>query len=150
MATLAQSQHAFLPGCDLWIVSQRVPKAFSLRLDWLLNFQLSKGQRHVHRDRPEATEAWVARTGLELPARTAPAGAPLLIAANELLPCRWLLRGDCESLETWLASAHERWQGLGKPTLKLFLPEGEDPQTLMRLWKPYDPLEEYVIVSFAA
>lgn len=149
MAIHAQSQHAFLPGCDLWVVSQKIPRSFFLKLDWYLNFQISKGLRRQTRPRAEVLDSWVKDTGLDFVEQKNPAMAALVITPPTLLPCRWLFYSECSDLNSWVEGLNPHWTGLGKPSLKFFLPEGEDVKALMAAWKPFDPIDEYTIVNFS-
>ncbi len=147
MASLVQAQHSFLAGQDLWIVSQKMPSSFFQKLDWLSNFQLSKSIRHESQKRGPALEEWIETTELSVPAQLDSSRSPLVLSFNDLLPCRWLIYLQFESLDSWTQQILPLWQGLGKPSLRMFLPEGEEPNALMNLWKPHDPIEEFTVVN---
>lgn len=149
MASVVQAAQAFLPGHDLWFIPEELPKAFQSSLDWYLNFQLSKSQRLEKAKRSPELEKILAATGQNFPPQSSDS-APVVIPSSHLLPCRWVAMSSLKHLESWTASAQQLWASLGKPKVKIFLPEGHDAQVLMKVWNAIDPVQDYVVVQLGA
>jgi|GEM_PF-3466258 len=148
MASIVQFQHAFQPDSDLWAFSSRTPKSFIAKLDWYLNFQISKSSRHQKQKRSQTIDQIISQTELNLPQLHAEAATPLFLSVRELLPCRWIALYPQTDCTAWLAAVQMTWLHIGKPNLKLFVPEGEDPQNVFNLWKPHDPVESFTVVHW--
>lgn len=137
MDQLLSQASALNPGCDLWVAADAAHSRWTLRLDWCLGFQILRSQRH-RREKPAASlleTVNLADLGwVETPVSS---GAPLLIAAHPSLPARWVAAVpiDDGDLASWTARIHELWKGLGRPSLKVFLPTGLAAGSFTEEWK---------------
>lgn len=148
MASIVQFQHAFQPDSDLWVFSGKIPKSFILKLDWYLNFQISKSSHHQKQKLSETIDQIVSSTEMKLPNIQMETASPLFLSVRDLLPCRWIALYPQTESAAWLDAVQTTWLHLGKPKLKLFVPEGEDPQNTFNLWKPNDPVESFTVVHW--
>lgn len=147
MAQVISSASAFNAGHDLWVVPDRKGSRWTLRLDWYLNFQISRGERRRTRALEEPVKALLEESGLTDPGRPEAEGLPLLIGADGRLPARWvLLLPTTEASQPWVEQLAEVWTKLQKPTMKVFLPTGWEGTPFMEAWKRHSSLENFALI----
>lgn len=146
ISVLAQA-NALNPGSDLWIIPDTANSAWNAKLDWYLNFQISKSVRHEPLKAPEFIQGVLQETGLETPSLSVPATAPLMIASQGLLPNKWVVILKWENNpETWVQSCFQVWSQLQEPSLRIFLPPGQSTGTFLREWKNHHRFEDFTVV----
>lgn len=121
---LLSATQAYQPGADVWILPPPEASALARNVDWLLNFQITRGLANEPRRRGEQLEGLLKKIKWALPAAHDQSGSPLLIAAAGRLPTRWVLlpeRWDGEL--SFLKAAAE----LRPAKLRLFLPATVSP-----------------------
>lgn len=148
MATSVLSQASALnPGSDLWIVPDLPKSQWTAKLDWYLNFQICKSSRHKAPELPEFISEVLAETELEKPQTPTDEMAPLLIASQTLLPNKWVVvlpwNGD---MTAWIQKSFEIWQNLKQPSLRIFLPPGQNAGNLQRAWQSEHGLQDFTVV----
>lgn len=121
---------AFTGGCDLWITGQPEDSLWTQKIDWVLNFQILRASRHEKKHPAAQVEEFAGRSGLKLPAPHSESQAPLLIAADLNLPCRWVLTPAVWDLEALVSV----WRQLGQPSLRIFLPKNRDADAFTTEW----------------
>ena len=113
---------ALTPGADLWILPNKTHSFWTKRLDWYLNFQISKPHPHpqISSQQRRQLQEW------ELPLVTTSLKVDLLmIASDNLLPNKQtvILPFIQKKWATWIQQAHHISINLKSPTLRLFLPD---------------------------
>lgn len=147
MAQLLSHASAFNPGYDLWVVPDSAGSRWTLRLDWYLNFQITRARRH----RPAVVPAeidgilrdieWRPETPAVSPQ------APLLLSGDGLIPARWVaVVPDSGDLAGWTARIEALWRNLQQPALKVFLPTGVQASAFSAEWKRKVDREDYSLV----
>ena len=109
MFIYVSSYKALSQGAKLWIVPFEPNHFWFKKINWQLRFLLCP-----------------------------PSSAPLpknsvLVSVERVFPARQilcLLKGK----EDWVISCHRYWKLLGKPSLRIFLPEGMDSDILSAKW----------------
>lgn len=138
-------------GSDLWLVADAATSVWSRRIDWHLNFQAMKSERHQSFERPEQIkiieEQWPHDTfNLKIADR-----APLLIASSGLLPCSKTVfitfLGDVNS---WVSECVRTWNGLGKPPVRVFLPDLVSPELFQAAWVKVAGISESIPDTISA
>jgi hypothetical protein len=149
MAVTQLSQASgFNPGAALWILPVNQEARWIHLLDWHLNFQFLKMSHRPAHVLPESLKQIL--KDCEIP--PANIGNPnqtqvQMIACHELLPCRWVLTIPFEgNLSVWTQIAYEKWMGLQKPSLRLFLPPGTSPADFNSEWNKHSDHEEFSVV----
>lgn len=121
--TLSATQ-AFQPGADVWILPTPEVSPTARNVDWLLNFQITRGLANEPRRRGDVLENLLKKIKWALPSSKSTDGQPLLIAAAGRLPTRWvLLPAQWDEGLTFLKSAAE----LQPLKVRLFLPANLSP-----------------------
>lgn len=138
---------AFNPGSDLWIVPDLEKSQWTARLDWYLNFQICKASRHSAPALPEYLKDVLAETGLRKKTFAATPVAPLMISSKELLPNKWVVvlpwEGD---INPWTKHVVEIWKNLKMPSLRIFLPPGQNSGTFQGAWQAHHSSQEFTVV----
>lgn len=137
MDQLLSQASAFNPGCDLWITADPGASRWALKIDWCLNFQILRGLRHTPVRAAESLVKTVKLTELDWIEIPAESGEPLLVAGGPNLPARWVacLPYENSDLPGWVTRIEKLWSGLGRPSLKVFLPTGLAAGTFTETWR---------------
>ena len=148
MAISVLSQASALnPGADLWILPDTSHSTWTAKLDWYLNFQISKAVRKDRPLVPDFTQNVLSATGLTAIPAQVPSTAPLMIASQDLLPNKWVVVMKWEGdFETWVQKNFQVWSQLKEPSLRVFLPPGQSTGVFQRLWKTHHPFEDFTVV----
>lgn len=85
------SVQALQPGAEIWILPTPHESPWSARIDWYLNFQLSRGLKNQSAHRSPVLEKLLDEIKWALPADVQIKHAPLLIATMGRLPAEWIL-----------------------------------------------------------
>ena len=146
MAISVLSQASALnPGSDLWIVPDLEKSQWTAKLDWYLNFQICKSSRHVSKQLPAYLNEVLAET--ELDKKTLRASGPLMIASSELLPNKWVIILPWnDNLPAWTSQVFEIWKKLKEPSLRVFLPPGQNAGTLQADWQSHHDFQDFTVV----
>lgn len=121
---LLSATQAYQPGADVWILPQPESSQLSRNVDWLLNFQITRGLANEPRRRGEQLETLLKKIKWTLPPSHDKSGSPLLIASTGRLPTRWVLIPEVWDAElSFLNSAAD----LMPAKLRLFLPASISP-----------------------
>lgn len=138
---------AFGPGSDLWLVPDPDKSADVRKMDWYLNFQLAKARTQKNQEMaPELKNILIQNEWPELRPGNKDQQA-LMIAANPFLPTQMVVMVPSQKqFSQWVAQAKKVWAGLGRPSVRIFLPEGESPDTMKELWPSSDQLDQITIV----
>lgn len=126
---------AFEPGSDLWIAPQAESSELTKELNWYSGFLMSSGN---YRKPPELSAellSFLKENELEFLKKNPETPERTLVATDHVLPNRLLLILPYKkNLKEWLHQAHEVWQGLGRPTLRFFLPKEVDADQFSKAW----------------
>lgn len=138
---------SYNPGADLWILPERKNCGLTQRLDWYLNFQISRAAKHATQALPERVSNILAKTGLPHLDFIETKRECLLIPSSNLLPNRWVvvIRGS-DDFETWVEVAFKRWTEMRKPSLRLFLPTGKDLTDFQKAWRKYSDYNDFNVI----
>lgn len=146
MSVLSQAS-ALNQGAQLWVLPDISNSRWTLKVDWYLNFQICKANRHTLRDLPEFIEHVVHDTGLEKPVIKYDEHSTLLIASEHLLPNKWVgLIPLHKNYAQWVEQVSETWVSLQNPSLRIFLPAGHSPGDFNELWRIHSKFEDFTIV----
>lgn len=143
---------AWTAGARMWIAPSPIHSLWSRKLDWYLNFRISKGLTHQAQPRSEQLEAILSRIEWKIPAQTDITEKPLLIASGLWLPCDWLLiledfANEKTNIDKNLEKVARAWSDLGEPALRLFAPSQLSRETVSHQWSKHDLPKEFEFVG---
>lgn len=136
MQKLSQAS-AFGSGSDLWILPPLENSSWTRKIDWYLNFQISRAKGHHSLTlSPELKEIL---TENDLPffelKKDPKRPSPLLIASHSYLPNKMTLELPWSNeLQTWVQDCHRHWDCLGRPPLRVFLPLNVNSESFLENW----------------
>ncbi|MGZ3769837.1 MAG: hypothetical protein ACXVCP_09425 [Bdellovibrio sp.] len=138
---------AFNPGSDLWIMPELEKSNWTAKLDWYLNFQICKSSRHVSHHVAPYLEHVVTETGLEQKHISMEQAQPLMIASSELLPNKWIVVIPWQNnMGQWAQQCFKIWQSLKEPSIRVFLPPGQNAGELESQWRPKESFQDFTVV----
>lgn len=119
-----QNANALSAGSDLWLLPDLANSAWAQKIDWHVNFQLSKARRHMFpRHSPEMISL-IQTVQTEMYNFEISPSAPLLVSTQNLLPNRYLMMLPFHGpLLKWQEKAAKIWQDLDRPSLRIFFPD---------------------------
>ncbi|MCB0350346.1 MAG: hypothetical protein KDD38_04125 [Bdellovibrionales bacterium] len=145
ISTLNRAQ-AFGAGCDLWIIPEKNNFSFFNKLDWYLNFQLTKS--HLHESQSLSPQLKSITNENQLPQfhieleKT----APLLVSAEIGLPTKRVVEiPSSDEAKPWTTRVYNVWANLDRPTLRVFLPTNINVDDFKTNW-PGSKTEDLTIV----
>lgn len=145
---LPQTQ-SWTPGSDLWVTALPEQSAWSRRMDWHLNFQITKGNSGSLPERSEALEKLLTEIRWQLPKSKDWNSDPLLIAAGNSLPAKWVLvLSDLnpESISASLKKLTKIWNDFNRPKMRLFLPSDLNHEAIRKSWNSADLPQDFELV----
>lgn len=146
LSVLSQAS-ALNPGSDLWIVPDLERSRWTAKLDWYLNFQICKSSRHQTAALPEYVKTVLSETEQTTASVTLSVASSLMIASPELLPNKWVLVVPwTEDMTEWTAEIFKIWNGLQKPSVRVFLPPGQSAGSLQQHWQKHHTVEDFTVV----
>ena len=134
-------------GAQLWVVPGSENSRWTMKIDWYLNFQISKASRH----RPHATPLYLqkvaAETNLGEVSFVTESESPLLIPCHDLLPCRWTAMVPLhKNYGQWVGQISKLWESLDHPSFRVFLPAGQNAGSFNELWQNQNKFEDFTVV----
>ena len=121
---LVQNQ-ALNPGDDLWILPDKNSSGWSQKMDWYLNFQVTKARAHAPQKLSSQLQAIVQEEELGLKEVVIDSEAPLFVASAKNLPNQNTIEVIFHGQEEeWLRQIEQIWIRLQKPKTRIFLPRG--------------------------
>jgi len=126
---------AFASGSDLWVVPDGDENPLLKRMDWYLNFQMSRARRHISHDISPQLKTIINDNTMpnflpELPEKTA-----LMIASENHFPVKTIVEiPRANKVEAWVEKVHEIWLKLDRPALRVFLPNKITPAEYQDFW----------------
>lgn len=133
-------------GADLWIIPKLDENQASPKVDWYLNFQISKMERHHTPLISERLKYILDQTELQPAPLHSQKSFQLLIPTQGALPCRWVVVNESSDFKTWVESSIQIWKSLKQPTARFFLPSGMKPVQFEEIWKSYGQFDDYSVV----
>lgn len=139
---------AFSPGSELWIIPDAQHSNWTQKLDWYLNFQLLRAERHHSALISEEFKELLKEQQLEPPTATDESQKPLMLASQHQLPVNQAVSVPYGgNLKEWVDAVAAVWTGLKRPPLRLFLPKGLTSAQVSGLWPP---VKENIDIGFVA
>lgn len=140
------SKHqALLDGSKLWIVADNKYSPWNDRINWLINFQLSKADLHKTVQLSPWLKNCVCECGIET--LDIPNFEPILIPVKNLLPADWICLIPFKSkMQTWVESVYKIWNQMHRPKLRVFLPTGTVGEEWKNYWIKLEPNEELTVI----
>lgn len=126
----------FGPGADLWIVPERQNSNLVQKLDWYLNFQISKSAQHQPPSLAPEVMDILKNCALEGYDWAPQESSALLILASPFVPARWVMvLKDSDRLDAWAKTAVEKWKKMNSPSVRIFLPHNIPASQFESFWK---------------
>lgn len=146
LSVLSQAS-AFNPGSDLWIMPDLEKSNWTAKLDWYLNFQICKSSRHVSPNVPTFLKEVISETGLDKKIIPSNPKFPLMIASENLLPNKWVVMIPWDNdIAQWASQSFEIWQKLKEPSIRVFLPPGQNAGSLQSTWHSRESFQDFTVV----
>lgn len=136
-------------GCDLWVTSAPDKSAWSRRMDWYLNFRITKGFQSSMPERSPGLETLLSKVKWAIPRKKDWNTDTLLIAANQSLPCKWVLVLEDlnpDSITDGLKKLLKIWKDFNQPKMRLFLPSQLNQDALRKSWSSLELPQDFELV----
>lgn len=138
---------AFNPGSDLWIAPDSDHSRWTQKLDWYLNFQIIKNQRHLSPETRNFTKLIQKETGLEAYDHTIAKNAPLMMTSETCFPNKWVIVVPMTAnFSNWVREVSNIWENLKHPSLRVFLPTGQNAGFFNKEWQNHHSFEDFTLV----
>ncbi len=137
--TVLQSPDALSNGRITWIVSDLEHSKWAQTIDWYLNFQITRAEPHRPASFAPELQEIIEKWEFEAPAVRLNQVTPLMIASSELVPSHHTVVVPVRGSEAeWVLSCHRVWVGLGRPPVRIFLPNGFKAASVESRWPKAD------------
>ncbi len=128
-------QNALEEGSELWVIPDRRNSYWARRIDWHLQFLISRSMIHESPQISGTLEKILKDNDLENDFGGAPKNLPLLIFSVDLLPNREIIHLPySNNFEAWLESVQAIWKNLKTPSIRVFLPREQDSKDFNSHW----------------
>jgi hypothetical protein len=133
---------------DLWVIPPSAHSQWFARIDWYLNWQMTKGLAFQRQKPPLELLRVLEDTGLTFRPEHAPEGSPLLVAANGMVGSERCVVVDYQGqLAAWMKTVHGLCGDLHCKRVRIFLPRGATVNEAETLWKKQTPLDLHLEFS---
>jgi hypothetical protein len=133
--TALDAENALSSGAKLWILADLGHSRWTERIDWYLNFQINRAEPHTTPQIGEKLNAVLAETEFVAPEVKLLEKAPLMVSSSELLPNHvTVVVPLADSASEWVLRGYAVWTELGRPELRVFLPESVSLSTFQSAW----------------
>lgn len=141
------SASAFNPGSDLWIVPDTKSCRWTQKLDWYLNFQIIRQQRHLSPEIRNFTKHIQSETGLDTYEISMPPAPPLMVPSESFFPNKWVvILPMTPQFSMWVREVSNIWENLKHPSLRIFLPTGQNAGSFHKEWQKHHSSEDFTLV----
>lgn len=131
--------NALTSGSRLWVVSDLEKSHWARKIDWYLNFQLLRAEPHRSPELSPEIKSVMERWEFDAPEISIAERAPLMVASSKLLPNTQTVMVPLSAKEElWVKACHRIWQDLGRPTMRVFLPEESTVEGFSKHWPKAD------------
>ncbi len=126
------------PGSDLWVIPNLKESAWSSRINWYLNFLLTRSDLRVPKSLSDNLRSVLAET--EMYKHNSSEGSSLrdelLIASHIYLPNQWtLVRTQWDNVNTACQSIVSVSRQLKSNQIRVFLPQGLNSTDFAKAWQ---------------
>lgn len=136
------------PGADLWILPDLKSSSLAQKIDWYLNFQILKAAHYRKTEISSDLKSLMLENEIPLLDFSVGKKAPLLVAASNRVPAKKIVQvQDCSSASGWLRRVEEVWTQLGRPSLRIFLPDNIEPEDFFKIWPQSKNVQNVSVVS---
>ncbi len=130
ITTLSQAS-ALNPGAELWVTADLPKSKWTAKIDWYLNFQIVKASRHQPPPISDFLVKIIEKTNLEVPKLAPLTSSSLLIHSQSFFPNKWVAVVPYnDNLKEWMTRIFKVCEQLQNPTLRIFLPAGQQTATV--------------------
>ncbi len=137
---------AFSQGSELWIIPDRRNSYWARRIDWHLQFLISRSMAHESPQISPELKRIVTDNEIDNEIGDISKSAPLLIFSVDLLPNRETVHLPFgNNFKTWIERASSVWQNLKKPTVRVFLPRTQNIDEFKNHWADLDDTVSVVV-----
>jgi hypothetical protein len=133
---MAQS---FGAGSDLWVISDDPATPLFRRMDWYLNFQITRALQHKSQTLSPQLQTVLNENSIPTPTSSATHESPTLIQVGRQLPTQFLMIVPARNSSDWAATVQQRWVSLHNPSMRLFLPPSISIAQFQKDWGPSEP-----------
>jgi len=123
------SVQALQPGAEIWVIPPPAESAWAARIDWYLNFQISRGLASKPSSRSSVIEKLLSNIKWTLPLDFKVDHASLLIAPMGRVPANWILIPEAWNNEEHLL---RQLKDLKSAKIRIFPPAGVSVDRLIR------------------
>lgn len=139
--------NAFNPGSDLWCLPHFEHSRWVKKVDWYLNFQLTKSLLHEKKVHAPQLTKLIEDTGSPIFKSPLPEKKSLMISSDKLLPNRWTIMVPYEqNISLWVSEIQKIYTQMKSPTLRIFLPHNEEERNFELEFKKRFPTTDFIIV----
>lgn len=146
-ANVLSLANAYNPGSDLWIFPELENSDWAQKVDWYINFQIIKNSQRKALPLSDEIQSVLSNTGLDLKKIVSVRPQSLMISTSTWLPNKWLVVVDgSDQLANWTQSVFQTWNRLKKPTLRVFLPTGQNASSFLDHWRELSSFQDMTLV----
>jgi hypothetical protein len=133
---------------DLWVIPPSAHSRWFARIDWYLNWQMSKGLAQQRQKPPLELMRVLEDSGLAFEPNMDASAGPLLVGSAGRIGCERCLVLDFKSdVSAWLGLVHKHCSDLLSKRARVFLPHGVSAAAAQAQWKKLSPLETHLEFS---
>ena len=123
---------------DLWVLPQAAHSQWFSRIDWYLNWQMTKGLAHQPPKASVELLRVMEETGVQFTAEFETKSTPLMVASlGRVNASQCVVIGFATSLKPWLSQIHQLSSGLKPKRMRIFLPQGCDSKQAQEIWQKF-------------
>lgn len=126
---------AFSTGAKLWVIPDELNSSLMKKLDWYLNFQLTRANFHKSQSLHPQIKSIINENEMPSFDFSVSEESPLMISAENSLPTKYILQiKNKSSQKAWLNEIFNNWRALGQPELRVFLPDDISNEDFQEFW----------------
>jgi len=134
-------------GADLWVIPNIEKSKSAQKLDWYMNFQISRAKEHKTSELSSEMKKILAKCGTSEIQIKKNNSNTIMFDSSHLLPNRWLVVVPENKQSTnWIDQIAQIWVDLRKPTLRVFLPTGLSSGEFQKIWRENQTFDDFTVV----
>ncbi|MCB0391677.1 MAG: hypothetical protein KDD58_10305 [Bdellovibrionales bacterium] len=134
------------PGAKLWITPGGEATEWNKKLDWYLNFQITRASHHIPKTLNKDFLNKIKSYNMSFESFS-PKSDLLMISCEERLPTKMLVIIPFkEDIILWVNEIHQLWLKLLKPSIRIFLPQNFPISDFSNIWPDRTSISDITLV----